>query len=76
MPDVARDATRGLLLVLGAEHVDQRYALDTIAAGAKVSAISMAHFVNAEFAALATRVSQNSRPTWATAAFTAVPTAT
>ena len=44
MPDVARDATRGLLLVLGAEHVDQRYALDTIAAGAKVSAISMAHF--------------------------------
>ena len=32
--------------------------------------------VNAEFAALATRVSQNSRPTWATAAFTAVPTAT
>ncbi len=32
--------------------------------------------VNAEFATLATRVSQNSRPTWATAAFTAVPTAT
>ena len=32
--------------------------------------------VNAEFAALATRVAQNSRPTWATAAFTAVPTAT
>lgn len=29
--------------------------------------------VNAEFAALATRVAQNSRPTWATAAFTAVP---
>lgn len=32
--------------------------------------------VNAEFAALATRVAQNSRPTWATAAFTAVPAAT
>jgi hypothetical protein len=32
--------------------------------------------VNAEFAALATRVAQNSRPTWATAAFTAVPTTT
>jgi hypothetical protein len=32
--------------------------------------------VNAEFAALATRVAQNSRPTWATAAFTAVPPAT